>query len=74
MGTTIFGRAIHCMVQSSVSAAELEAEMRKQGIEVEDIRPLMPSLEDVFVELTHRHQDELEKKEREAEQKAEVRA
>jgi len=66
MGSTIFGRAIHCQVAFTVSAAELEEEMKKHGIEVEDVRPLMPSLEDVFVELTHQRQYELEKMEREA--------
>jgi len=65
MGSTIFGRAIHCQVAFTVSAAELEEEMKKHGIEVEEVRPLMPSLEDVFVELTHQRQYELEKMERE---------
>jgi len=30
------------------------------GVHAEDIRPLMPDLEDVFVELTYRHQAERE--------------
>jgi ABC-type multidrug transport system ATPase subunit len=64
--STIFGRAIHCQVAFTVSAAELAEEMKKYGIEVEDIRPLLPSLEDVFVELTHQRQFELDKMEREA--------
>jgi len=63
--STVFGRAIHCQVAFTVSAAELAEEMKKHGILVEDVRPLMPSLEDVFVELTHRRQYELEKMERE---------
>jgi ABC-type multidrug transport system ATPase subunit len=57
---TIFGRSIHALVDQSVSQEQLAAELQAQQVEVEDIRPLVPSLEDVFVELTHRHQEKLE--------------
>ena len=57
---TIFGRSIHALVDQSVSQEQLATELRAQQVEVEDIRPLVPSLEDVFVELTHRHQEKLE--------------
>jgi ABC-type multidrug transport system ATPase subunit len=57
---TIFGRSIHALVDQSVSQEELAEELRAKQVEVEDIRPLVPSLEDVFVELTHRHQGEVE--------------
>lgn len=57
---TIFGRSIHALVDQSVSQEELAEELRAKQVEVEDIRPLVPSLEDVFVELTHRHQEKLE--------------
>jgi ABC-type multidrug transport system ATPase subunit len=57
---TIFGRSIHALVDESVSQEQLASELREQQVEVEDIRPLVPSLEDVFVELTHRHQEKLE--------------
>jgi len=57
---TIFGRSIHALVDQSVSQEQLASELRAQQVEVEDIRPLVPSLEDVFVELTHRHQEKLE--------------
>jgi ABC-2 type transport system ATP-binding protein len=57
---TIFGRSIHALVEDSVSQTELEKECRRRGIEVEEIRPLMPSLEDVFVELTYQRQREME--------------
>src|SRR5436305_6237227 len=57
---TIFGRSIHALVDQSVSQEQLASELRAKQVEVEDIRPLVPSLEDVFVELTHRHQEKLE--------------
>jgi ABC-type multidrug transport system ATPase subunit len=57
---TIFGRSIHALVDETVSQEQLASELREQQVEVEDIRPLVPSLEDVFVELTHRHQEKLE--------------
>jgi len=57
---TIFGRSIHALVEDSVSGNELGEILRKKGYDVEDIRPLAPSLEDVFVELTFRRQKELE--------------
>jgi len=57
---TIFGRSIHALVDDSVGQAELDHELRAQGIEVEEIRPLIPTLEDAFVELSQRHQAEIE--------------
>ncbi len=58
--TTIFGRAIHALVEEAVTEESLAADLRAQGVRVEEIRPLVPSLEDVFVELTYRRQRELE--------------
>jgi ABC-type multidrug transport system ATPase subunit len=55
---TIFGRSIHALVEDSMTQSELERELRDGGIEVEEVRALLPSLEDVFVELTHKHQNE----------------
>jgi len=57
---TIFGRSIHALVEDSISQAELENELRARDIEVGEIRALLPSLEDVFVELTYKHQKEAE--------------
>lgn len=57
---TIFGRSIHALVDESVGQAELEHELRAHGIEVEEIRPLIPTLEDAFVELSQRHQAQIE--------------
>ena len=57
---TIFGRSIHALVEDSMTQPELEKELRDGGVEVEEVRPLLPSLEDVFVELTYQHQKEAE--------------
>ena len=57
---TIFGRSIHALVEDSMTRPELEKELRDGGIEVEEVRALLPSLEDVFVELTYQHQKEAE--------------
>ena len=57
---TIFGRSIHALVDESVGAEELEHELLGRGIDVEEVRPLLPTLEDAFVELSRRRQAELE--------------
>ncbi len=53
---TIFGRSIHALVEDSVSQQELERDLRAHGVEPQEVRPLMPTLEDVFVELTFKRQ------------------
>ena len=57
---TIFGRSIHALVDESVGQQELDHELRTHGIEVEEIRPLIPTLEDAFVELSQRRQAQME--------------
>jgi ABC-type multidrug transport system ATPase subunit len=57
---TIFGRSIHALVDESVGQQELDHELRGHGIEVEEIRPLIPTLEDAFVELSQRRQAQME--------------
>jgi ABC-2 type transport system ATP-binding protein len=57
---TIFGRSIHALLDESVDAKQIESDLQKQGVIVEEIRPLVADLEDVFVELTVRRQQELE--------------
>jgi ABC-type multidrug transport system ATPase subunit len=57
---TIFGRSIHALVDESVGQQELDHELRRHGIEVEEIRPLIPTLEDAFVELSQRRQAQVE--------------
>lgn len=55
---TIFGRSIHAMMDDKITQSELEQELEKVGVHADEIRPLMPDLEDVFVELTYKHQAE----------------
>jgi ABC-type multidrug transport system ATPase subunit len=57
---TIFGRSIHALVDETVDQQELEHELRECGIDVEEIRPLIPTLEDAFVELSQRRQAQME--------------
>jgi ABC-2 type transport system ATP-binding protein len=57
---TIFGRSVQALVEDTLPIEELAAALRKHGVVIEEIRPLLPSLEDAFVELTQRRQRELE--------------
>ena len=53
---TIFGQSIHALVEEHFDLDVLRNQLLKNGIAVAEIRPLAPSLEDVFVELTYKHQ------------------
>jgi ABC-2 type transport system ATP-binding protein len=57
---TIFGRSIHALMEDKISQTELKDELEKVGVHADEIRPLTPELEDVFVELTYRKQAEME--------------
>jgi ABC-2 type transport system ATP-binding protein len=57
---TIFGQSIHALVEEHFDLNDLREELLKNGITVGEIRPLAPSLEDVFVELTYKYQAEAE--------------
>jgi len=54
---TIFGQSIHALVDDHLDLEGVRERLLKEGIAVAEIRPLAPSLEDVFVELTYKHQD-----------------
>jgi ABC-2 type transport system ATP-binding protein len=56
---TIFGRAIHALVDDHVQSDQIVADLAARGVQVEEIRPLVADLEDVFVELTVRRQREI---------------
>jgi ABC-type multidrug transport system ATPase subunit len=49
---TVFGQSMHLLVDKTLSEETLRAELDKAGIHQADIRPMAPSLEDVFVALT----------------------
>ena len=53
---TIFGQSIHALIDDHVDLERLREELLEHEIVVGEIRPLAPSLEDVFVELTYKHQ------------------
>jgi ABC-type multidrug transport system ATPase subunit len=57
---TIFGQSIHALVEEDFSETQLAARLAREGIAVTEVRALAPSLEDVFVELTYKHQAERE--------------
>src|SRR5713226_8686420 len=53
---TIFGQSIHALIEDHFDLDDLREQLLKNGIAVAEIRPLAPSLEDVFVELTYQNQ------------------
>jgi len=53
--STIFGQSMHLLVDNSVTEPMIRAWLSEAGIQGEDIRPISPSLEDVFVALTAKH-------------------
>src|SRR6266446_1088082 len=53
---TIFGQSIHALIEEHFDLNDLRQQLQKQRIVVAEIRPLAPSLEDVFVELTYKNQ------------------
>jgi ABC-type multidrug transport system ATPase subunit len=55
---TIFGQSMHALIDDYLDLDHLRDQLLRQHIVVAEIRPLAPSLEDVFVELTFRHQAE----------------
>src|SRR6266699_1769876 len=52
---TVFGQSMHLLVENSVSEQFIRERLDGVGIRQTDIRPIAPSLEDVFVALTNRN-------------------
>jgi ABC-type multidrug transport system ATPase subunit len=50
---TVFGQSMHLLVDENTSEEFIRAELAKVNIPQADIRPIAPSLEDVFVALTN---------------------
>jgi hypothetical protein len=51
-GATVFGTAIHALLQARVDDVELVDRMHRAGFPGAQVRTIQPSLEDVFVTLT----------------------
>ena len=49
---TGFGQSMHLLVDKEMPEGLIRSELAKAGIPHADIRPIAPSLEDVFVALT----------------------
>jgi len=49
---TVFGQSMHLLVEETVSDDHIRAHLREVSIASADLRPISPSLEDVFVALT----------------------
>src|SRR5438093_2565591 len=49
---TVFGQSMHLLVEAGRSEQTIRAKLAEAGIPQADIRPIAPSLEDVFVALT----------------------
>jgi len=54
---TVFGQSMHLLVDKGVSEEFIQTELAKVKIPNADIRPIAPSLEDVFVALTTNRQN-----------------
>jgi ABC-type multidrug transport system ATPase subunit len=50
---TVFGQSMHLLVDQAMSEQAIRDELAKVGIRELDLRPIAPSLEDVFVALTN---------------------
>lgn len=53
---TIFGRTLHVVVPAEMSVDTIQRELSSTALNVTDIRPIRPSLEDVFVTLSEREE------------------
>jgi ABC-2 type transport system ATP-binding protein len=51
--STIFGQAIHLLMDENISLDQIRADLAREGFTEVELRPITPSLEDVFVTLTN---------------------
>ncbi|MBL8172258.1 MAG: ABC transporter ATP-binding protein [Acidobacteria bacterium] len=52
-GATIFGQSIHLLMDNQISLEKVKADLSSEGYAEAELRPITPSLEDVFVTLTN---------------------
>ena len=52
LAATVFGQSMHLLAEDSVSEKQIRENLAAHGITEADVRPIAPSLEDVFVALT----------------------
>jgi ABC-type multidrug transport system ATPase subunit len=52
---TVFGQSMHLLVENSLTEETIRDHLHAQNIAHAEIRPIAPSLEDVFVALTDKH-------------------
>ncbi|MFN7999781.1 MAG: ABC transporter ATP-binding protein [Acidobacteriota bacterium] len=52
-GATIFGQSIHLLMDNQISLEKVKADLSGEGYAEAELRPITPSLEDVFVTLTN---------------------
>ncbi len=52
-GATIFGQSIHLLMDDAISPDQVKRDLENEGFKGAEIRAISPSLEDVFVTLTH---------------------
>ncbi|HTH47275.1 MAG TPA: ABC transporter ATP-binding protein [Candidatus Limnocylindria bacterium] len=52
-GATVFGQSMHLLVSDGLPEQAIRDELARVGIPQADVRPIAPSLEDVFVALTN---------------------
>ena len=57
---TIFGQSIHLLMETSAGQARVEADLRAGGFAAARVRPIHPTLEDVFVTLTEARKKEID--------------
>jgi ABC-type multidrug transport system ATPase subunit len=53
-GATIFGESIHAVVDDSMTERDIVDRLKSGGFDADRARPISPSLEDVFVDLTEK--------------------
>jgi ABC-type multidrug transport system ATPase subunit len=56
ISATVFGQSMHLLVEDTLPEQLIRATLHNVGIRELDIRPIAPSLEDVFVALTRRQE------------------